>query len=225
MTASVNLHESWLEQIGEEFEKTYFKALKDYLLSEKASGRQIYPKGSQIFAALNATPRNKVKAVILGQDPYHGAGQANGLCFSVNRGMPLPPSLKNIYKELRDDLGIPPAAHGDLTPWAESGLLMLNSVLTVRAGEAASHQNIGWERFTDSVIKNLNSHGEPLVFILWGNFAKTKKSMIDPARHLILEAAHPSPFSAYQGFFGCKHFSKTNTFLTQNKIEAINWQI
>lgn len=212
-----------MEMLKDEFDKPYMLALKDFLLKEKQSGAIIYPPSSQIFAALDATPFDKVKVVIIGQDPYHGHGQAHGLCFSVNKGVDVPPSLRNIYKELLSDIGIHMPDHGYLMQWAEQGVLLLNATLTVRANTAGSHQNKGWETFTDTIISKLNERRDNLVFLLWGNYARSKKSLI--TRHLVLEAAHPSPLSAHNGFFNCKHFSKTNAFLVEKGMEPIDWQI
>jgi uracil-DNA glycosylase len=225
MARPFKLHPAWLEVLNNEFSKPYFSELKKFLLNEKQSGQTIFPSGNRIFAALDETPFDKVKVVIIGQDPYHGPNQANGMCFSVNRGITPPPSLKNIYKEIETDLGISPPAHGDLTRWAEEGVLLLNAVLTVRANQPASHQNQGWEQFTNTIIKTLSEKKSNLVFLLWGAFAKSKRNLIDAQKHLILEAAHPSPFSAYNGFMGCKHFSKTNAYLKQNGLEEINWNL
>ena len=217
------IEESWLKVLASEFEQPYFAKLKAFLLEEKRR-YVVYPPGSQIFNAFARTPFNKVKVVILGQDPYHGEGQAHGLCFSVPDGVNPPPSLVNMYKEIHNDLGILPSTSGNLECWADRGVFLLNATLTVRASTAGSHQNKGWEQFTDKVIQNLSSGRENLVFILWGNYARAKKTLIDKQKHLILEAAHPSPLSAYNGFFGCKHFSKTNDYLKQNGIEPIEWE-
>ena len=225
MSDKIQLHSSWLEVLNDEFSKTYFKGLKDFLIKEKQSGQIVYPPGNQIFAALDKTPFDKVRVIILGQDPYHGAGQAHGLCFSVNEGIPVPPSLKNIYKELQTDLGIHPCTNRDLSNWADNGVLLLNAVLTVRANMPASHQNRGWEIFTDTIISTLSQNKSNLVFLLWGSFARSKKYLIDAQKHLILEAAHPSPFSAHNGFLGCGHFSKTNKYLKDNGLGEINWQL
>ncbi len=206
-----------------ELEKPYFKQLWAYLATEKVAGKNIFPSESLVFNALELVSERNLKVVILGQDPYHGAGQANGLSFSVNAGVKIPPSLRNIFKELNDDLGIPIPNHGDLTAWAKQGVLLLNSVLTVEEGKPGSHQNIGWERFTDYIIQNINDENEGIVFLLWGNYAKSKSKLINSHKHLILEAAHPSPFSAYQGFFQCKHFSKTNNYLMSIGKEPIDW--
>lgn len=225
MANDVKLDHSWLEVLKDEFSKPYFKDLKDFLLQEKQSGQTVYPPGSRIFAALDETPFDKVKVVILGQDPYHGPGQANGMCFSVNKGVTPPPSLKNIYKEIETDLGIKPPGHGDLSNWAANGVLLLNAVLTVRANQPASHQNRGWETFTDTIIKKLSEKKSNLVFLLWGSFARGKKYLINTEKHLILEAAHPSPFSAYNGFIGCRHFSKANTYLNEHGIKGVIWEL
>ena len=218
------IEESWYQVLAAEFEQPYFADLKAFLIEEK---RQyvVYPSGSLIFNAFAHTPFDKVKVVILGQDPYHGKGQAHGLCFSVPNGVPAPPSLENMYKEIYNDLGIVPSASGNLESWADQGVFLLNATLTVRASTAGSHQKRGWETFTDKVIQTLSDERKHLVFLLWGNYARAKRSMIDPYRHLILEAPHPSPFSASSGFFGCKHFSKTNEYLRQHGIEPINWQV
>ena len=220
----VNIGNEWDEIIGGEFEKPYYKELRAFLKNEYFS-RRIYPDMHDIFNALKYTPYNSVKAVILGQDPYHGEGQAHGLCFSVKKGVTPPPSLVNIFKELQSDLGIPIASHGELTDWAKSGVLLLNNALTVREGLPNSHRGKGWEIFTDAVISALNQRNEPIVFILWGANAKAKASLITNPIHLKLTAAHPSPLSAYNGFFGCKHFSKTNDFLIKNGIEPIDWRL
>lgn len=219
---NVKIESSWFNLLHEEFSKEYFKNLVNFVKEEK-SRYKIYPPGSLIFNAFNTTPVDKVKVVILGQDPYHGEGQAHGLCFSVPPGIKPPPSLLNIFKELNSDLGIAFPKHGTLTSWAEQGVLLLNATLTVRANSPGSHQNKGWETFTDSVIKILNDTKTNLVFILWGNYAKAKQSLINSENHLILTAAHPSPFSANSGFFGCKHFSKTNEYLIKIGEKPINW--
>lgn len=219
----VNIGNSWDSLLKEEFEKDYYLKLRTFLKQEYlASGKRIFPDMHCIFNALKYTDYHAVKAVILGQDPYHGFGQAHGLCFSVQKGIAVPPSLVNIYKELNADLGIPIPSHGCLTDWAKSGVLLLNSVLTVREGLAGSHRGQGWEVFTDSVISLLNKREKPMVFLLWGNYAKAKASLIDGNRHLVLTAAHPSPLSAYNGFFGCRHFSAANRFLGE---DAIDWRI
>ncbi|RZL34137.1 MAG: uracil-DNA glycosylase, partial [Pedobacter sp.] len=212
--------------LEEEFEKDYMKNLKTFLLEEKEKGFHVYPKGADIFNALNITPFNKVKVVILGQDPYHGINQAHGLSFSVQKGIATPPSLKNIYKELETDIeGFKTPQHGNLLHWAEQGVLLLNATLTVRASEAGSHQNRGWEIFTDEIIKSLSEKREHIVFLLWGKYAQQKAALIDQKKHYVLTAAHPSPFSAYNGFFGSKHFSKANQLLVQNNLTPIDWKI
>jgi uracil-DNA glycosylase len=218
------IHESWKEQLIDEFSQSYFSALKNFLV-EELNSNVVYPPGKKIFAAFDRTPFDKVKVVILGQDPYHGEGQAHGLCFSVPPGIPSPPSLKNIFKELHNDLGLPVPSHGNLEQWADQGVLLLNATLTVRANQAGSHQNKGWESFTDSVISKLSLEKEGLVFILWGRYAQAKENLIDSGKHHILKAAHPSPFSAHSGFFGCKHFSKTNEILVDRGLEPINWDL
>jgi uracil-DNA glycosylase len=215
---------SWKEALSEEFQSDYFSRLKDFLISEKKNYR-IYPPGSDIFSAFNHTPFENVKVVILGQDPYHGKGQANGLCFSVNDGIKKPPSLQNILKELNTDLGIPFPESGNLEKWAKQGILLLNATLTVRAAQAGSHQNKGWELFTDSIIRKLSAEKENLVFILWGNYARAKKSMINTEKHFIVESPHPSPFSAHSGFFGSRPFSKTNDYLAQVGKSPIDWSL
>lgn len=220
----VKIEDSWYEQLENEFDKDYFKKLKDFLVEEKKL-YTIYPPGSLIFNAFNATPFNKVKVVLLGQDPYHGPGQAHGLCFSVPYGIKPPPSLINMYKELQSDIGFSIPRHGNLESWAEQGVFLLNATLTVRANTAGSHQNRGWEIFTDKVISTLSEKRDKLVFVLWGKYAQAKEQLIDENRHLILKAAHPSPFSAHSGFFGCEHFSKINNFLSNNGIEEIKWEI
>ncbi len=220
----VKLDPTWLELLSDQFEKPYFRHLKDVLVEEKKK-YTIYPPGSQIFAALDECPADKVKAVIIGQDPYHNPGQANGLCFSVSDGIAPPPSLVNIFKELHDDLGIPVPQSGNLENWAHQGILLLNSSLTVRAHQAASHSQIGWQQFTDTVIERISATRENLVFLLWGSHAIRKKALIAQDRgHLVLEAPHPSPLSAYRGFFGCRHFSKANAFLKSKGIEEIDWK-
>ena len=219
----VKLGNDWDTLLDEEFKKEYYTALRHFLVQEYNT-KVIYPSMYDIFNALKLTPYSKVKAVILGQDPYHGPGQAHGLCFSVMKGVPKPPSLENIFKELSSDLGISAPDHGCLIDWAESGVLLLNTVLTVQEGAANSHKGKGWEIFTDKVIELLNMRDEPMAFLLWGANAKAKVPFITNRKHLILTAAHPSPLSAYNGFFGCKHFSKTNAFLSQYG-EPIDWEI
>ncbi|MCX2585392.1 uracil-DNA glycosylase [Pedobacter sp. MR22-3] len=223
---SAALETGWLAVLDQEFEKDYMKNLKSFLKEEKEKGTTVYPKGQDIFRAMNTTPFDQVKVVILGQDPYHGVGQAHGLSFSVQRGMTIPPSLKNIYKELETDIeGFKSPPHGNLMHWAEQGVLLLNATLTVRAAEAGSHQNRGWEIFTDEIIKSLSEKREHLVFLLWGKYAQQKASLIDQKKHYVLTAAHPSPFSAYNGFFGSKHFSKANQLLIQNNLTPIDWKL
>lgn len=219
---NVKIEESWNNELAEEWQQPYFKQLVNFIHDEY-SHYQIFPPGREIFAAFNATPFDKVKVVILGQDPYHDLGQANGLCFSVRDGIPFPPSLVNIFKEIHDDLGKPMPASGDLTRWARQGVLLLNSTLTVRAHCAGSHQNRGWEEFTDHVITHLAMRREHLVFILWGAYAIKKGAFIDRTRHLVLTSPHPSPLSAHRGFFGNKHFSRANEYLVANGIEPIDW--
>ena len=219
----VTIGNDWDGVIGEEFEKEYYLKLREFLKAEYSSCK-IYPGMYDIFNALKLTPYSKVKAVILGQDPYHEPGQAHGLSFSVKEGTQLPPSLRNIYKELYDDIGIPPASKGDLTPWAEQGVLLMNTVLTVRRGQANSHKGMGWEILTDEVVRKLNQRQKPIAFILWGGNARAKKVLITNPIHKIFEAAHPSPLSAFNGFFGCRHFSKVNQFLISTGQEPINWQ-
>lgn len=219
-----SLSKDWLEALSGEFRKPYYKKLYD-TVNQEYSTRQIFPPAEDIFNAFSYTPLKKVKVVILGQDPYHNVGQAHGLCFSVKKGVEIPPSLVNIYKELNDDLGCRIPEHGCLTKWAEQGVLMLNTVLTVRAHQANSHRNIGWEEFTDAAIEVLNQQDRPNVFILWGAPAQRKEKMLTNKKHLILKAPHPSPLSAYRGFFGSKPFSQTNQYLTEHGIEPIDWSI
>lgn len=218
------IEEGWRDALYDEFQKDYFIALKQFLIEEKSMYR-VYPPGDRIFAAFDYTPFEKVKVVLLGQDPYHGDGQAHGLCFSVPDGVRQPPSLVNIFQELNNDLGIAPPNHGNLEKWARQGVLLLNATLTVRANMAGSHQNKGWEIFTDTVIKALSSRNDRLVFLLWGNYAQAKEALIDTTKHAVLKAAHPSPFSAYRGFFGCRHFSKTNELLENFGKTPIDWNL
>ena len=214
----------WLEPLSPEFKKEYYKKL--YLkINEEYKTRKIFPASEDIFNAFHFTPLSNVKVVILGQDPYHNDNQAHGLCFSVKHGVEVPPSLVNIYKELHDDIGCQIPEHGYLKKWADQGVLLLNTVLTVRAHEANSHRGLGWEEFTDAAIRILNEQDRPIVYMLWGNPARAKKTMLTNPKHLILEAPHPSPLSVYRGFFGCKHFSKCNSFLIRNGIDPIDWQI
>ena len=227
--SDVKLHPSWLEPLKGEFESAYMQTLRQFLLAEKQAGKRIFPKGNEWFRALDLTPLENVRVVILGQDPYHGEGQAHGLCFSVRPGVRTPPSLVNIYKEMEQDLGIPRARHGFLEHWASQGVLLLNAVLTVQMGLAASHQGRGWERFTDAIIRLVNGRAEPVVFMLWGSYAQKKAAFVDSVdkggRHLVLKAAHPSPLSAHNGFFGCGHFSKANAFLKEHGQKAIDWRL
>ena len=220
----VKIEQSWKAALAGEFEKPYFASLVSFLRNEKAAGKVIYPPGSQIFRAFDLTPVQNVKVVILGQDPYHGPGQAHGLSFSVPSGLPAPPSLKNIFKEIETDLGVRMSGHPNLENWARQGVLLLNAVLTVRAAEAASHSRIGWQEFTDAVIKYISDNCEGVVFMLWGNFARGKSELIDHSRHCVLEAAHPSPL-ARGAFFGCRHFSQANNYLLSTFRTPINWQL
>jgi uracil-DNA glycosylase len=220
----VSIEPSWMNVLKEEFSKPYFKQLVLHLKTEKQLGKTIYPAGRFIFNAFDATPFQNVKVVILGQDPYHGPGQAHGLSFSVPAGVALPPSLLNIFKELQSDIGLSMPSQGDLTHWAQRGVFLLNASLTVRQGEPMSHAQIGWATFTDTVISILNEKREKLVFMLWGKFAKEKTVLIDEKKHLVLKAAHPSPLSAHQGFLGCRHFSEANQYLVKNGIDPIDWQ-
>ena len=226
---SVKLHESWLAPLQQEFDQPYMAELKQFLLAEREAGKRIFPPGPHGFRALDLTPLDEVKVVILGQDPYHGPGQAHGLCFSVPDGVRPPPSLVNIYKELESDLGIRRPAHGFLEHWARQGVLLLNSVLTVEMGLAASHRERGWEKFTDAIIRLINDRREPVVFMLWGSYAQKKAAFVDSTdrggRHLVLRAAHPSPLSAHNGFFGCRHFSRANAFLAAQGLPPIDWSL
>jgi uracil-DNA glycosylase len=218
------IESSWEEQLHDEFSASYFAELKEFLVAEKEK-YAVYPPGSQIFNAFNFTPFDDVRVVIIGQDPYHGKGQAHGLCFSVPYGVAPPPSLVNIFKEINRDLGISIPSNGNLEHWARQGVLLLNATLTVRANQAGSHQGKGWETFTNAVIKRLSDKRAGLVFLLWGKYAQAKEEIIDTKKHYVLKAAHPSPFSAYNGFFGCKHFSKTNEILSRHAIPAIDWRL
>ena len=220
----VRIEESWKNALAEEFGKPYFESLVRFLHSEKTAGQKIYPPGSQIFRAFDLTPLENLKVVILGQDPYHGPGQAHGLSFSVSAGVPAPPSLKNIFKEIESDLGIRMSGYPDLEKWARQGVLLLNAVLTVRAGQPASHSKIGWQEFTDAVIRYISDNCEGVIFLLWGNFARTKSALIDHSRHHVLEAAHPSPL-ARGAFFGCRHFSQTNALLAVQGKTLIDWKL
>ncbi|ALO46548.1 uracil-DNA glycosylase [Pseudohongiella spirulinae] len=221
----IKLEPSWKALLQDEFQQPYMLALRQFLRDEKAAGKIIYPPGPDIFNALNSTPFDKVRVVILGQDPYHGSGQAHGLCFSVKKGVAVPPSLKNIYKELGQDLGLSVPAHGNLSHWTQQGVLLLNAVLTVESGRAGAHQNKGWERFTDKIIALLNERREHLVFMLWGSYAQKKGAIIDRRRHLVLQSAHPSPLSAHRGFLGNRHFSSANHYLQAHQQPPIDWQI
>lgn len=221
----VKIETSWKEILKDEFSKSYFQQIVLHLKTEKSQSKIIYPPGPFIFNAFNTTPFDKVKVVILGQDPYHGPGQAHGLCFSVQKGIPHPPSLNNIFKELHDDIGIDIPGHGNLTHWAEQGVFLLNASLTVRAGEPMSHSKIGWAEFTNEVIKKISELKKHVVFLLWGKFAQEKRVLIDETKHLILRATHPSPLSASAGFFGCRHFSKTNEWLVKNGMDPIDWAL
>jgi uracil-DNA glycosylase len=223
ITENIKIEDSWRQALQNEFSKDYMKELKGFLKNEKQNHKIIYPKGSEYFAAFNSTPLNNVKVVIFGQDPYHGPRQAHGLCFSVQKGIGVPPSLQNIYKEIYNDLGIKPPSHGNLQKWANQGVLLLNATLTVENGKAGSHQNKGWELFTDKVVQILNHNQNHIVFMLWGSYAQKKGAVIDENRHLVLKAPHPSPLSAYRGFLGCKHFSKANTYLISHGKEPIDW--
>ena len=221
----LKLEPSWKARVGDYFDRPEMHALSAFLRAEKHAGKRIYPPGPEIFAAFDATPFDAVKVVILGQDPYHGPGQAHGLCFSVRPGVPVPPSLLNIFAEIESDLGVSRPDHGCLTPWARRGVLLLNSVLTVQAGLAGSHQGKGWEGFTDRAIDELNRGREGLVFLLWGSYAQAKGKLIDPRRHCVLKAPHPSPLSAHRGFLGCRHFSKTNQYLETHGKAPIDWPL
>ena len=221
----VKIEPGWKELLKEEFNKPYFAQISTHLKTEKEQGKTIYPPGRFIFNAFNTTPPAKVKVVIIGQDPYHGAHQAHGLCFSVQPGIAPPPSLLNIFKELKEDIGINIPPHGDLTKWAEQGVFLLNASLTVRAGEPMSHARIGWSTFTDNVIRKISDRQKHVVFMLWGKFAQEKRTLIDESKHLILRSVHPSPLSAHAGFFGCKHFSKANQYLVSKGIDPVDWQL
>ncbi len=221
----IRLEESWRKALEPEFAAPYMGELRSFLLSEKEAGKRIFPKGPEYFRALDLTPLDAVKVVILGQDPYHGLGQAHGLCFSVRPGTRIPPSLVNIYKEMRTDLGIEPARHGFLEHWARQGVLLLNSVLTVEEGKAAAHQGHGWERFTDAVIRTVNARCDGVVFLLWGAYAQKKASFVDQDKHLVLKSPHPSPLSAHNGFFGSRPFSQANDFLVAHGRDPIDWRL
>jgi uracil-DNA glycosylase len=222
---AIELEPSWLARLSGEFEKPYMKQLRAFLLAEKKAGKQVFPRGEEFFSAFSHTPLDQVRVVIIGQDPYHGEGQAHGLCFSVQPGVAVPPSLQNIYKELHNELGLPIPQHGHLGAWADQGVLLLNSVLSVEASKAASHQGKGWEIFTDEVINVINRECEGVVFLLWGAYAQRKGAIIDESRHLVLRAPHPSPLSAHRGFFGCGHFVQANAYLESHGLAPIDWQL
>ncbi len=223
--SSINLEAGWLAHLGAEFDQPYMQQLKTFLKERKQAGAVVYPESADCFNAFNFTPFDQVKVVILGQDPYHGPGQAHGLSFSVKPGVAIPPSLRNIYKELESDLHIRPVTHGYLESWAQQGVLLLNSVLTVEQGQAAAHQGKGWEQFTDRAVQALSTHREGLVFLLWGSHAQKKGKQVDRTKHLVLETTHPSPLSAHRGFLGCRHFSTLNQYLIQQGQQPINWQL
>lgn len=225
LAAQLRSDRGWQEHLAGEFDQPYMQALADFLAAEEQAGKVLFPASQHCFNALNSTPLDQVSVVILGQDPYHGPGQAHGLCFSVRPDVPVPPSLVNIFKEQQQDIGITVPDHGCLQPWAEQGVLLLNSVLTVVQGQAGAHQGQGWETFTDRVIDVINREREGVVFLLWGSYARKKGKMIDRQRHLVLEGPHPSPLSAYRGFFGCRHFSRTNEWLQQKGQRPVNWQL
>ena len=225
VSAAVRLEDSWKTALSDEFSSPYMAELRAFLKSEIDAGKQVFPKGAEYFAALDLTPLDRVRVVILGQDPYHGDGQAHGLSFSVRPGVRIPPSLRNIYKELETDLGIPQATHGNLESWAHQGVLLLNAVLTVESGLAASHRGRGWESFTDAVIAHVNDLPHPVVFLLWGSHAQKKAAFVDASRHLVLKAPHPSPLSAHTGFLGCRHFSQANAFLEKHGMAPIDWRL
>lgn len=222
---TVQLEASWLSALDGEFDKPYMQQLRSFLLSEKRAGKRIFPPGDELFNAFAHTPLDRVKVVILGQDPYHGPGQAHGLCFSVRAGVGIPPSLHNIYRELHDELGLPIPRHGDLSAWAEQGVLLLNSVLSVECGCAGSHQGRGWETFTDRVVEVVNERRDGVVFLLWGSYAQRKGAVIDTRRHCVLKAPHPSPLSAHRGFFGCGHFAAANEYLAARGVAAVDWRL
>lgn len=225
MAGAIQLEPSWLAALDSEFQQPYMQELRQFLKEQKGKGATVYPRGGEIFNAFEHTPLDRVKVVILGQDPYHGPGQAHGLCFSVRPGVAIPPSLRNIYKEIERDLGIPPPDHGNLSHWADQGVLLLNSVLTVNAGQAGSHQGKGWETFTDRVVEVVNREREGVVFLLWGSYAQRKGAVIDRQRHCVLTAPHPSPLSAHRGFLGCGHFSAANAWLEQRGQTPIDWSL
>jgi uracil-DNA glycosylase len=223
--STIRLETTWLAQLQGEFSQPYMQHLKQFLATEKASGTAVYPPGREIFSAFDHTPLPQVKVVILGQDPYHGPGQAHGLCFSVRPGVAIPPSLQNIYREIHRDLGLPVPRHGDLSAWADRGVLLLNSVLSVQAGQAGSHRGRGWEQFTDRVVEVIDQQRESVVFMLWGSYAQKKGAVIDRQRHCVLKAPHPSPLSAHRGFIGCGHFSACNEYLDSRGIVPVDWRL
>ncbi len=223
-SSAIKLSQGWLDVIGGEFDRPYMAQLRQFLQDEKARGKIIYPKGAEIFNAMNTTSFDGVRVVIIGQDPYHGEGQAHGLCFSVRRGVAIPPSLINIYKEIEAEYGVKMPPHGDLTGWAKQGVLLLNATLTVQKANAGSHQRRGWEEFTDAVIRAINEKREHVVFLFWGSYAQKKGALIDRSKHLVLQAPHPSPLSAHRGFLGCGHFKKANDYLAANGATPIDWQ-
>jgi len=225
MTGKVQLHAEWVRELKSEFEQPYMTSLKRFLVERKSSGADVFPPGGLIFNALNSTPPSRVRVVILGQDPYHGPGQAHGLCFSVRPGVRVPPSLLNIFKELREDTGFYMPSHGYLQAWADHGVLLLNAVLTVERGQPGAHQGKGWERFTDRIVEIINLGERPVVFMLWGSQAQRKGASIDRNRHLVLTAPHPSPLSAHRGFFGCRHFSKANDWLEGQGMTPVDWRL
>lgn len=222
---TIQLQQSWLSRLQGQFDQQYMQKLREFLVTRKQHRAVIYPPGSQIFNALNSTSFDQVRVVILGQDPYHGPGQAHGLCFSVLPGVRIPPSLANIYREIQSDLDITSPAHGNLQSWANQGVLLLNAVLTVERGQAGSHQGKGWETFTDAVVQLLTDGREGVVFMLWGSYAQKKGAVIDRSKHLVLQASHPSPLSAHRGFLGCKHFSRANDYLLRHQVEPIDWSV
>ena len=221
----IQLHESWLNRLNDQFDQPYMAKLRDFLITRKEHNSVIFPPGAEIFNALNSTHFDDVRVVILGQDPYHGPGQAHGLCFSVLPGVRIPPSLANIYREIESDLGIAKPAHGYLQSWADQGVLLLNSVLTVERGQAGSHQGKGWEQFTETIVQLLNDHRQGLVFMLWGSYAMKKGAVINQKKHLVLKAPHPSPLSAHRGFLGCQHFSSANQYLKKQQSLPIDWSV
>lgn len=225
MSQDIRLRPEWLQMLEPEFDQPYMQSLKAFLLERKAAGATVYPPGDRIFNALNSTPPPAIRVVILGQDPYHGPGQAHGLCFSVRPEVRVPPSLVNIFKELRDDIGFTIPRHGCLQHWADHGVLLLNAVLTVEEGRAGAHQGKGWERFTDRIVEVVNNGDRPVVFMLWGSQAQRKGAGIDRSRHLVLTAPHPSPLSAHRGFFGCKHFSRANRWLEEQGMAPVDWSL